>query len=64
MSTTGTQAPMVNFETTTTSSTMRVATAPMPLIAAWRFQPGSRWRWWCLTMPYCDSVKPQKTPTA
>ncbi len=64
MSTTGTHAPMVNFETTTTTSTMPVATAPTPLMTACRRQPGSWRRWWCLTIPYCDSVNPQNTPTA
>ncbi len=34
MTTTGTQAPMVNFDTTTTTSTMPVATAPTLLMTA------------------------------
>ncbi len=64
MSTTGTQAPMVNFDTTTTRRTASVAVAPTALMAMWRFQPDSFSRRWCTTMPTWDRVKPRNTPTA
>ena len=62
ISTAGIQAPIVNFETTTTSSTMKVATEPTALMIWFRRQPFScTLRWW-ITMPACDSVKPVNTP--
>ena len=64
MTTTGIQAPIVNFETTTTISTMKLVMAPTTLMAIPTFQRGSRRRQWCTTMPVCDRVKPVKTPTA
>ena len=41
MTTAGIQAPIVNFETTTTRSTMPVAVAPMALIVMATFQRGA-----------------------
>ena len=62
--TTGIHAPWLNFDTTTTMSTMNVAIAPTMLITWLRFQPGSWRRLWCTTMPSWESVNPQNTPTA
>ena len=45
MSTAGIHAPSVNFDTSTMSVTMPVATAPVALIAKPLRQPGSRRRW-------------------
>ena len=54
----------MNFETTTTSSTMSVAHDPTALTTWLRRQPFSRsLRWWT-TMPACDRVNPVNTPTA
>ena len=65
MTTTGIQAPMVNFETTTTISTRPVVTAPTTLMT----QPAPPARRLAAaggsgTMPDWASVKPQNTPTA
>ena len=57
-------APCVNFVTTCTTETTAVATAPTPLSAARRFQPASRLRHQCITIPACDSVKQTNTPIA
>ena len=51
MTTIGTQAPMVNLDTTTTTSTMPVATAPTPLMTAPCCQPGSAPAGGGVTMP-------------
>jgi hypothetical protein len=51
ITTTGIQAPMVNFEYTTTPSTMVVATQPTALMARPRCHFGSRRERWCLIMP-------------
>ena len=64
ITTIGTQAPLVNFEIMTTSSTTKVATAPTALMTTPRCQPGSRTLRWCTTMPACDSVNATNTPTA
>ena len=64
ITTIGTHAPLVNFVPATMISTTSVATAPMPLITACRFQPWSCSFWWCLTMPHCESVNDVNTPTA
>ena len=64
ITTAGIHAPIVNFDTTTTSVTTPVATEPSPFTAARSCQPGSRCLRWCCTMPHCDSVKPVNTPTA
>ena len=63
-STAGIQAPSVNFDPSTMSVTMPVATAPVPLMARLTRHRGSRNRQWCTTMPLCDSVNPVNTPTA
>ncbi len=59
-----TQAPSANFATAKTTATTAVASAPTPLIAALRRQPGplstNQWR----TIPACDRVKAVKTPIA
>ena len=55
---------MVNFEITTTASTIPVAIAPTTLIARPSRQPGSRSRQWWTTIPDWESVNPVNTPTA
>ena len=60
----GSQAPLVNLETPTTSRTIPVAMAPTALITSDPRQPDSRSVRWCLTMPTCDSVNEVNTPTA
>ena len=62
--TTGIHAPIVNFDTTTTVSTMAVATAPTALTASFDRHRGSLSVWWWTTMPVCESVNPVNTPTA
>ena len=64
MTTSGTQAPLVNFVPPTMSSTMNVATEPTALITMLRLYPRSRSFWWWRTMPACDSVNERNTPTA
>ena len=64
ITTAGIHAPMVNFDTSTTSRTTPVATAPTPLTAAPSRQPGARSRRWRCTIPHWDSVNDVKTPTA
>jgi len=64
ISTTGIHAPTTNFDTTTTSSTMKVAIAPIVFTTWPNFHPGSRSFRWCLTMPHCERVNPVNTPTA
>ena len=64
ITTSGTQAPLVNFVTPTMRSTMSVATAPTALMTTLRFHPRSRSVWWWRTMPVCDSVNDRNTPTA
>ena len=65
MTTAGTQAPLVNFETTTTTSTTPGRDRADPVDdgapCATRVPSGV---WWWRTMPACDRVKPVNTPTA
>ena len=64
ITTAGIHAPSVNFETTTTSATMPVATQPTALIANdGRHRRPRRRRWWT-TIPAWLSVKPVNTPKA
>ena len=53
----------MNLVIVTMTSTSPVATAPMPLITALRFQPRSRVRSQWRTMPVCESVNEVNTPT-
>ena len=64
ITTAGIQAPIVNLETSTTSRTMKVATAPVLFMASPQRQPGSRSRQWWTTIPDWESVKAMNTPTA
>ena len=56
-------APLANFVIVTTTSTIPVVTAPMPLITALRCQLPSRVRSHRLTMPACERVNAVNTPT-
>ncbi len=62
--TTTTQAPSVNLEIRKTMVARAVTTAPMPLSAAFRRQPGGRAALQCTTMPVWARVKPMNTPMA
>ena len=64
MTTAGIQAPLLNFDTTTTRATTPVQTAPTPLITADDLQRGSRSRKWWATIPAWLSVNPVNTPKA
>ena len=64
ITTAGIQAPLVNLETTTTTSTTPVAMQPTTLMTRPRCQFGSRRRRWWRTMPAWLRVKPVNTPTA
>ena len=59
-----TQAPSVNFVRRMMTATMKVTTAPTPLMAMPDFQPGSRLRRWWRAIPAWLSVKLVNTPIA
>ena len=56
------QAPSANFETTTTTSVMPVATAPTALIHSERRCAPAPTRRQCCTMPACESVNARNAP--
>ena len=64
MISTTTQAPAVNLLTSSMMMVTKVRTAPSPLMAARRIQPGWRCACQCRTMPAWDRVKPTNTPMA
>ena len=61
---TGIQAPEVNLETTTMTSTRPVVKVPTTAMVKRTRHPGSRRRQSRRTMPDCDNVKLVKTPAA
>ena len=56
------QAPSLNFATSTTTSTTPVTTAPSALTPARHCQPWTRRRRHRRTSPLWDSVKARNTP--
>ena len=59
-----TQAPEVNFATSTTTSVTPVATAPRPLTSMFRTAPGPRFLHQWPTIPACESVNARNAPIA